>query len=257
MSIPAITDDGFAVKEDSAVVTPSQRAAPRLWAPDAPPETELPAAVAPKRRTRCQSAPRGTPAASPETRDRYSPTLKELPAEERPRERLHAWGAHALTTAELIAILIRVGTKERSAVSLGEYLLSEFGSIKGVASASLEQLAGVKGLGAAKAAQIKAAIEFGNRLALFTEDARPSIGGPRDVANLLMPDLRYQKKEHLTSCKVSAKVPAPNKPGMNVTIARQRPRPQVSHRPLIPLLPLLAVKETASAISRPARQLTQ
>ncbi|MDQ2798797.1 MAG: DNA repair protein RadC [Armatimonadota bacterium] len=131
--------------------------------------------------------------------------MKELPAEERPRERLHAYGAQALTTAELIAILIRTGNQERSAVSLGEFLLAEFGSIKGVAGASLEQLAAVKGLGEAKAAQIKAAIEFGNRLALFTDSAKPSIGGPRDVANLLMPDLRYQKKEHLKSLLMDTK----------------------------------------------------
>ena len=80
-------------------------------------------------------------------RDRYNPILKALPPEERPRERLHAYGAQALTTAELIAILIRTGNGERSAVALGEFLLSEFGSIQGVATASLEQLAAVKGPG--------------------------------------------------------------------------------------------------------------
>ncbi len=198
MVIPAVMEDAPLVTEE----TP-HRAAPRLWSPgDAPPELAPPAALIPKRRSRKPPLPS---AAAPEPRDRYSPTIKELPAEERPRERLHAYGAHALTTAELIAILIRVGNAERSAVSLGEYLLAEFGSIKGVASASLEQLAGIKGLGEVKAAQIKAAIEFGNRLALFTEDARPAIGGPRDVANLLMPDLRYQKKEHLKSLLLDTK----------------------------------------------------
>ena len=197
-------DDGFGLTEEAAHL---HRAVPRLWSPDAPAVLEPPAA-APKRQSRRKSAP-GTPKLaagepSPE-RERYSPTVKELPAEERPRERLHAYGAQALTTAELIAILIRVGNAERSAVSLGEYLLAEFGSIKGVATASLEQLADVKGLGEAKAAQIKAAIEFGNRLALFTEDARPAIGGPRDVSNLLMPDLRHQKKEHLKSLLLDTK----------------------------------------------------
>lgn len=196
MTHTAVTDDGL-----PAIELPIARAAPRLWQaglplPDAPP----PAAAPTSRR-------RHTPRTGdvPVDRDRYSPTLKELPSEERPRERLHAYGAQALTTAELIAILIRTGNAQRSAVSLGEYLLAQFGSIKGVATASVEQLASVKGLGLAKAAQIKAAIEFGNRLSLFTEDSRPSIGGPRDVSNLLMPDLRYQKKEHLKSLLLDTK----------------------------------------------------
>ena len=204
----AITDDGSAVRDDDSAAAPIQRAVPCLWSPDTLVVSEPPAAAAPRRQSHRKAAPapqKPSAGNADSERDRYSPTIKELPAEERPRERLHAYGAQALTTAELIAILIRVGNAERSAVSLGEYLLAEFGSIKGVATASLEQLADVKGLGDAKAAQIKAAIEFGNRLALFTEDARPSIGGPRDVSNLLMPDLRHQKKEHLKSLLLDTK----------------------------------------------------
>ena len=199
MQNPAVTDDG------SAVEIISSRAAPRFWSPEdapAPESAAEPPAAAPHK-SKPKAAPK--PAAETVVRDRYSPTLKALPAEERPRERLHAYGAQALTTAELIAILIRTGNAQRSAVSLGEFLLAEFGSIKGVATASAEQLAAVKGLGTAKAAQIKAAIEFGNRLSLFTEEGRPSIGGPRDVSNLLMPDLRYQKKEHLKSLLLDTK----------------------------------------------------
>jgi len=193
--MPAVNDDGPLVTEDA--VFPF-RAAPRLWSPaDA---EEPPPALAAEKPKRKPAA-----AAPPEPRERYSPTIKEMPAEERPRERLRAYGVQALTTAELLAILIRTGTHERSAVSLGEFLLSEFGSIKGVATASVEQIAAVKGLGEVKAGQIKAAIEFGNRLSLFTEDAKPSIGGPRDVANLLMPDLRYQKKEILKSLLMDTK----------------------------------------------------
>jgi len=190
-------DDGPAAVETS----PASRAAPRLWAPgDVTETTPAPPVAAPRK---SKSVPK--PDAPTVVRDRYSPALKDLPAEERPRERLHAYGARALTTAELIAILIRTGNAQRSAVSLGEFLLAEFGSIQGVATASAEQLAAVKGLGTAKAAQIKAAIEFGNRLSLFTEEGRPSIGGPRDVSNLLMPDLRYQKKEHLKSLLLDTK----------------------------------------------------
>jgi DNA repair protein RadC len=154
------------------------------------------------------AAPDSSASATGETasiKPRYSPTIKELPADDRPRERLYACGPEALTTAELIGILIRSGTQERSAVSLGEYLLAQFGNIKGVAVASVEQLSQVKGIGHAKAAEIKAAIEFGKRLSLFTDDVRPAVGGPRDIANLLMPDLRYLKKETLKSVLLDTK----------------------------------------------------
>ena len=202
MQNPAVTDDGPAAVETPS--DPNPRAIPRLWTPaDAPPPDIVAVPAAAPRKTK--SAPQPKPAAETVVRDRYSPAMKGMPAEERPRERLHAYGAQALTTAELIAILIRTGNAQRSAVSLGEFLLAEFGSIKGVATASVEQLAAVKGLGTAKAAQIKAAIEFGNRLSLFTEEGRPAIGGPRDVSNLLMPDLRYQKKEHLKSILLDTK----------------------------------------------------
>lgn len=204
-----------------------RQAAPRLWLPSASPDTtptpdttpppELhivtTPASPPKRAARARKKPpvpaieETTPAdalpAPP--RPRYSPAIKDLPADERPRERLLAHGAQALSTAELIALLIRVGSHERSAVSLGEHLLAHFGNIKGVACAHVEELAKVKGIGPAKAAEIKAAIEFGSRLSLFTDEARPTIGGPRDVANLLMPDLRYLKKETLKAILLSTK----------------------------------------------------
>lgn len=205
MTLPSVTAEGIRPAR-ARLWTPTEVEAP---APDAPPEAmapERPKATRKSHRkavltTETAPAPPGPPGARP----RYSPTIKELPADQRPRERLHAYGAQALTTAELIAILIRVGTRERSAVSLGEFLLAHFGNIKGIASASIEELSKIKGLGPAKAAEIKAAIEFGNRLSLFTEDVRPAIGGPRDVANLLMPDLRYLKKETLKSILMDTK----------------------------------------------------
>jgi DNA repair protein RadC len=208
MPNPAVMDAGLttpSIQETlSAEGASSCRAAPRLWLPQEPLPSEPPAAH-PARSRKSKPDLKTGPAPASIVRDRYNPILKDLPLEERPRERLHAYGAQALTTAELIAILIRTGNAERSAVALGEFLLAEFGSIQGVATASLEQLAAVKGLGAAKAAQIKAAIEFGNRLTLFTEEGRPSISGPQDVSNLLMPDLRYQKKEHLKSLLLDTK----------------------------------------------------
>jgi DNA repair protein RadC len=123
-------------------------------------------------------------------------TIREMPTEERPRERLARYGAEALATAELLAILLRVGTARQSALDLANRLLSEFGSVRAVATASIESLSGIKGMGLAKAAQLKAAFELGKRLSASTADARPVIKSPRDVANLVMEDLRYRDKEH-------------------------------------------------------------
>ncbi|MGO8671482.1 MAG: RadC family protein [Capsulimonadaceae bacterium] len=136
---------------------------------------------------------------------RYSATIKELPLADRPRERLRDHGPQALTTAELVAILIHSGNSERNAVSLGEYLIGHFGSINELAGASVEQLQAVKGIGEAKATQIKAAIEFGNRASLFTAQPRVTIDGPRDIANLLMSDMRYLRKEVLKSIMLDSR----------------------------------------------------
>jgi DNA repair protein RadC len=126
----------------------------------------------------------------------YSVIIRDLPAEERPRERLAKYGPEALATAELLAILLRTGTPKQSALGLANRLLSNFGSLRGIATAAIEQLATIPGLGLAKAAQLKAAFELGKRLAVSTEDARPVIKSPEDAANLVMEDLRYRDKEH-------------------------------------------------------------
>ena len=128
-----------------------------------------------------------------------------MPAEERPRERLSKHGPAFCATAELLAILIRTGTTERSALGLGEQLLSHFQGLRGVASATIEQLSAVKGVGEVKAIQIAAAIELGKRLAVLSEDEKPVIRSPQDVSNLLMPELRDAKKEHLKSLILSTK----------------------------------------------------
>lgn len=128
--------------------------------------------------------------------ERYSLIIKELPAEERPRERLAKYGPQSLSTAELLAIILRIGTKRESAIRLAERLLSTFKSLRGIASASVEELSEISGVGMAKATQIKAAFELGKRLAASTEEAKPTITSPLDAANLVMEDLRYHEKEH-------------------------------------------------------------
>lgn len=137
--------------------------------------------------------------------ERYTVAIRELPAEERPRERLLHHGAAAVSTAELLAIQLRTGTQERSALGLAELLLSQFGGLKGVACATAEELSRIKGVGPVKAIQIAAAVELGKRLALFASEDKPVIRCPQDVANLLMPELRDVKKEHLKSLLLDTK----------------------------------------------------
>ncbi|MTI81534.1 MAG: JAB domain-containing protein [Firmicutes bacterium] len=123
-------------------------------------------------------------------------TLKEMPEELRPRERLLASGAAALSNAELLAILLRTGTKNVSAVDLAEHLISEFKQLTGLLEASVEELASLKGVGTVKAVQIKAALELGKRMALSPTAKRVTIQSPDDAASLVMENMRYLDREH-------------------------------------------------------------
>jgi len=127
----------------------------------------------------------------------YHPMIRDLPMDERPRERLQHYGPGSLSTAELLAILLRVGVEGCSAVSLGQRLLSQFGGIAGLARVSFAELCEVHGLGPAKAAQLKAALELGRRLLIASPQERPRITSPADAANLLMLEMSLLEQEHL------------------------------------------------------------
>ena len=116
---------------------------------------------------------------------------------ERPRERLTKCGASALLTAELLAILLRVGVKGENVVNLGMWLLSQYGWLSGLAKASPAELEATKGVGPAKVTQIKAAFELGRRLLVAAPDERPQIRSPADAANLLMMEMSLLEQEHL------------------------------------------------------------
>src|SRR4030043_1680053 len=105
-------------------------------------------------------------------------TIKDLKEDERPRERLAKLGPQSLTTAELLAILLRVGMVGESAVQVGQRLLQTFGGISGIHRASFDELSSQKGIKLAKAAQIKAAIELGRRLVLEPPEEHPAIPMP-------------------------------------------------------------------------------
>lgn len=124
-------------------------------------------------------------------------TIREWAAEERPRERLESLGAQSLSTAELIAILLRVGQRGETAVALARRLLQHFGGLEGLHRASFAEVKAVKGIGTAKAAQIKAALELGRRLQLASHGQRPRIGSPEDAAALVQYEMSALEQEHL------------------------------------------------------------
>jgi DNA repair protein RadC len=123
----------------------------------------------------------------------------------RPRERLIKYGPGVLSAAELIAIQLRVGTKEHNAIELANVLLKQFDGLRGVSNATVEQLGTVKGVGSAKAAEILAAVELGRRLAALSTEGRPQIHNPDDVANLLMPEMRDAKREFFKAVMLDTK----------------------------------------------------
>lgn len=123
-------------------------------------------------------------------------TIKDMPLEERPREKLIALGASALSTAELLAILLRVGSRTESAVQLATRIITRSGGLRNLPHLSLEDLQENKGIGPDKAVTIKAALELGSRLATAPREEAGSITTPRQAADLFMEELRYKKKEY-------------------------------------------------------------
>ena len=125
-------------------------------------------------------------------------SIKSWPEDERPRERLLKLGADELSTAHLIAIILRTGGRKKSALELARELLMEFSSVKEIESASLAEFSKIKGIGSAKLAQLKAAFELGRRLmSSEAEDGsgKPSFKTSRDVFDYYRPKFFGLKKE--------------------------------------------------------------
>ncbi len=134
----------------------------------------------------------------------YRLTVREWPAHEQPREKLQFAGAGALSNAELIAILLRVGSEGEDVVALSQRLLVEQRGLGGLQRAIFADIAAVRGMGAAKTCALKAALELGKRLMI--EDAHmPSIRSPQDVANLLMLEMGSLEQECLRTVLLNTK----------------------------------------------------
>ncbi len=138
-----------------------------------------------------------TPPKKNETREATrTPMIREMPSSERPRERLAKRGASSLKTAELLAILFRTGTRRLNAVELAETILSKFGSLRTMARADLKELQKHDGIGFAKAVEIQAAFELGQRLAAEDGLETPVIKSAKDVARLMGPEMQALDREH-------------------------------------------------------------
>jgi len=122
-------------------------------------------------------------------------TLHDLPRTERPRERFARYGPEALSAYELLAIILGNGIKGESVLLVAQRLLKAFGDLKGLSQASIEELSRVKGIGLARAIQIKAIFELGKRIEQ-NQDDKIVISNPVDVAKIVGPRLNHKQKEH-------------------------------------------------------------
>ncbi len=125
-------------------------------------------------------------------------TVLDMPKSERPRERLQRLGPEALSIQELLAIIIGRGVAGRSVMTIAQELLSNFGSIKAISEATVEELSKIKGLGVAKAVQLKACFELDKRKEIDIDYPYKDleVNNPRAVADLLRNTIKDKNKEH-------------------------------------------------------------
>lgn len=122
--------------------------------------------------------------------------IRDVHAQDRPRERLVNQGATSLSNQELIAILLRTGTKQESVLHLSNQVLHHFEHLHHLKDATIEEITSIKGIGQAKAVQLLAAIELGRRLSSKQTDTKYTIRSPKDAASYLMADMTSLKQEH-------------------------------------------------------------
>src|SRR5690625_47319 len=120
--------------------------------------------------------------------------MKDVPKEERPRERLIQFGESQLTNQELIAILLGSGTKNESVMDISNRLLIHFEGLKLLDEATIEEITSIKGIGIAKGVTILAALELGRRIRQYTPEEKYVIRSPKDGANFVMESMRQDRK---------------------------------------------------------------
>lgn len=131
--------------------------------------------------------------------------LKDLPKNERPRERLIRYGADKLSNSELLALILRTGTKNDNVLNLCSSLLGEFGGINGLLNLSVKELKEINGIGEAKTAQILALAELSKRFNSFQSGEELIISSPKDVAFYMMKEMNNLKKEYFKIIMLNTK----------------------------------------------------
>lgn len=127
----------------------------------------------------------------------YVPMIRDMAENDRPRERLIKVGAEVLSTAELLAIILRSGTQGESVLRMAERLLIQFDNLPGLARATITEMTAAKGVGEAKATEIKAALELGRRLVASAPEERVHVSSPDDAFHLLKSEMMFLDQEHL------------------------------------------------------------
>ena len=148
-----------------------------------------------------------------------------MPSDERPRERLRLRGASALSHAELLAILLRTGGRGENVLALAGRLLARFEGLTGLARTSFGELCAEHSVGAAKAAQVHAALELGKRLLSTQSEERPVVRSPQDVVALLKAEMVLLEQEHLRVVLLNTRnqvlaVPEVYKGNVNTAVVR-------------------------------------
>ncbi|RFU71714.1 JAB domain-containing protein [Peribacillus saganii] len=131
--------------------------------------------------------------------------IRDFPKEERPRERFIQDGPGSLSNQELLALLLRTGTKDESVLQLANRLISTFEGLRLLKDASIEEITAIKGIGEAKAIQILASVELGKRVSSLNYQDRYVIRSPEDCANYCMDEMRFLSQEHFVCLYLNTK----------------------------------------------------
>lgn len=134
----------------------------------------------------------------------YNVKILDMPVRERPRERLSRYGSGALSDAELIALILRTGTKNGNAVNMANEILKRY-DLKRLSQVSFPELTSIAGIKKAKACQLLAAFELARRLESFVDEEKPVIKSSMDAYSMLGPKLRNLKKEHFLALYLNTK----------------------------------------------------
>ena len=135
--------------------------------------------------------------------------VKELPVSERPYEKLEMYGEKALSNAELIAIIIKTGTKDESSINIAQKILAldknGENNLRFLQNVSIEEFMSIKGIGKVKALQLKAICELTKRMSKPLDTSQVQINSPKDVAELLTNEMRFEKREVVKAIILNSK----------------------------------------------------